>query len=140
MKNKKVILAIILTLIAVIGINEISKANARAQAIEELNAAWPQLQNNTEKVAALMTARTMHAQNRSWFSFFNSFASEEDEFPLYEDGDGGCLSRGSLNCFGGPVPNVDTNWSWQLPSSNVESSWAWQNPVSGEWTIGDGGR
>ena len=138
--KKNILLTVIVTLLVVIGVSEVNKSLAREQAANDLNEVWPSLKNDQEKVAALMTARTVHAQNKSWFSFLNSSASEEDEPPLLEDGDGGCLSRGSLNCYGGPQPNVETEWGWELPGSNVESSWAWQDPVSGEWHIGESGR
>ncbi|OGN14918.1 MAG: hypothetical protein A3F50_02715 [Candidatus Yanofskybacteria bacterium RIFCSPHIGHO2_12_FULL_44_29b] len=138
--NKKTILTIVLTLIILLGINEAFKANVRTTAMNDLNAAWPTLKKDSDKVAALVATRTTLAQNKSWFGFFNSFANE-DEPPLLEEDGGGnsCLNRGgSAACYGRPEPNVETSWTWRMPTANVESTWIWQDPTTGEWRPGGG--
>lgn len=135
-KNKQFWIGFLVALVVFVGLGELQRSSNRAAAQDELNQAWPTLKNNSEKVAVMMTARTVFAQNKSWFLFSNSSADgETDEFARYEGGD--LCSNGSLDCFNGPPnPSVATEWAWELPSSNVTSSWVWSNPVTGEWEIG----
>lgn len=136
--NKRTILTIILTLLVAVAINEVYKANVRTAAVNDLNASWGALKNNSDKVAALVATRVTLAQNRSWFGFLNSFADEEEP-PLLEDDSGAtsCLNRnGTYGCYGRPEPNVETSWTWRMPTANVDTSWLWLDPTTNVWRSG----
>lgn len=136
LKNKQFWIGFLVALVVFVGLGELQRSNNRAAAEDELNQAWSTLKNNSEKAAAMMTARTVFAQNKSWFLFSNSSADGgAEEYANYDGGE--LCNNGSLDCFkGGLNPNVETDWTWELPSSNVESSWVWADPVTGEWQIG----
>jgi hypothetical protein len=105
-------LTVLVTLVVVWGINEMMKSNHRKVAIQQLNATWPSLKDDSSKTAALVKTNTILADNKSMFSFSNSKAAEDKDPEEY----GGGISNWRPELFGSAT--VSSGWVWQDPSGN----------------------